>query len=317
MSVFTPVTAADAGELLQRFDLGRLQQLQGIASGIENTNYFLTTEDGEYVLTLFELLSAEELPFFLDLMSHLAHQDVPCPLPVANRAGYTLESINGKPSSIVSRLSGLSIVYPKAWHCSEVGRTLAKIHVAGQNFGCARNNPRGATWWKAAAPRLLPMLSVDDAQLLLDEIRYQALHRLQDLPSGIIHADLFRDNALFEHDQLTGVIDFYFACTDRWLYDVAITINDWCVNEMGQLDEDRCRSLLNAYHAVRPLTAIELGAWPVVLRAAALRFWVSRLLDLHFPRAGEITHAKNPDHFRHILQQHITHASDLRALWIN
>ena len=317
MSVFTRVTEADASELLRRFDLGNLNGLQGIASGIENTNYFLDTSRSRYVLTLFERLSASELPFFLQLMSHLADHGVPCPHPVANRNGDMLEHLHGKPASIVSRLQGTSIQEPALHHCESVGATLARIHLAGANFPLQRDNPRGPAWWKAAAPRLLPLLDAASAELLQQEIRHQSLYRLQDLPRGIIHADLFRDNALFDSGRLTGVIDFYFACSDNWLYDLAITTNDWCVEDDGSLHSERCLALLNAYHAVRPLTAIERGAWPVVLRAAALRFWVSRLLDLHFPREGEMTHAKDPNHFRTILLDRIRSQPLLRNMWIH
>ncbi len=317
MSVFTRVSDSDAGSLLGRFDLGQLQSLEGIASGIENTNYFLSTDRQRFVLTLFELLKPEELPFFLNLMAHLADHGIPCPHPMTDRSGAMLQEVNGKPASIVTRLSGRSIEHPDAGQCAAVGTMLARIHLAGASFPMQRDNPRAASWWKQLAPRLLPVLSQEDVALLQAEIRYQSLHRLQDLPRGIIHADLFRDNVLFDHDQLTGVIDFYFACTDTWLYDLAITVNDWCVTADGGLDELRCMAMLEAYHQIRPLIPLERGAWPVVLRAAALRFWVSRLHDLHFPREGEITHAKNPDHFRNILQLRIEAQSRLRSLWVN
>lgn len=317
MSVFTCVSEADARSLLEQFEIGALSQLEGIVSGIENTNYFLTTTQSTYVLTLFEQLSVEELPFFLRLMSYLSNQQVPCPQPVANKNGQMLLDLHHKPASIVSRLHGKSITTPDLSHCAEVGSTLAQIHLAGQSFEVHRDNPRGSAWWKALAPQLAPKLSTDLAELLHNEIRYQALHRFQDLPRGIIHADLFRDNVLFHEGQLTGVIDFYFACTDSWLYDLAITVNDWCVNENITIDAARVRALLQAYHKLRPLSALERGAWPVLLRAAALRFWVSRLFDLHFPREGELTHAKDPEHFRLLLSHHIHQPALLRSLWID
>ena len=317
MSVFTRVSDTDAGSLLDRFDLGQLQSLEGIASGIENTNYFLSTDRQRFVLTLFELLKAEELPFFLNLMAHLAEHGIPCPHPMTDSSGAMLQEVNGKPASIVTRLSGRSIEHPDPGQCAAVGEMLARIHLAGASFPMQRDNPRAASWWKQQAPRLLPVLSPEDAELLQAEIRYQSLHRLQDLPRGIIHADLFRDNVLFDHNNLTGVIDFYFACTDAWLYDLAIAVNDWCVTSDGRLDDQRSMAMLQAYHQIRPLIPLERGAWPVVLRAAALRFWVSRLHDLHFPREGEITHAKNPDHFRNILQLRIEAQSRLRSLWVN
>jgi homoserine kinase type II len=189
-------------------------------------------------------------------------------------------------------------------HCARVGATLASIHLAGQSYGAVMENPRGPRWWAAVMPELLPFLGTEDAALLSEEVRFQSRHRLPDLPRGPIHADLFRDNVLFEGDAVSGVIDFYFACTDALLYDVAITVNDWCIDEDGALDGARAEALLEAYRATRPFTASERGAWPIMLRAGALRFWVSRLYDFHLPRAGELTHAKDPDHFRRILRRH-------------
>ncbi|MHB0990369.1 MAG: homoserine kinase [Burkholderiales bacterium] len=313
MSVFTSVTEADAGALLERYSIGSLLELKGIASGIENTNYFLTSTQGKYVLTLFEKLSPAELPYFLKLMDHLAKRGVPCPQPIANRQDSFLDEVNGKPASIVSRLSGSSLTEPNAVQCSAVGSVLAKIHLAGQSFSIPRENERGAHWWKTVSHELLSHLNEEAATLLQAEIRYQALHRWQDLPHGVIHADLFRDNVLFEGDIVSGIIDFYFACTDTWLYDLAITANDWCTTATGELDATRTIALLNAYHEIRPLLPIERGAWPVMLRAAALRFWVSRLYDLHYPRPGEMTHAKDPAHFERILQNRI---HDLQRTWI-
>lgn len=316
MSVFTTVTRDEASVWLKQYAIGALIDLTGISSGIENTNYFLTTTHGRHVLTLFERLTPEELPYFLALMDHLARHGVPCPQPVANIADSLLVSLNGKPASIVSCLAGSSLENPAPLHCAQVGETLAAIHLAGKTFPAQRANPRGAAWWKATARQLAPFLDQHAAQLLEDEIRFQALHRLQDLPRGVIHADLFRDNALFDGEKLTGVIDFYFACHDAWLYDVAIAVNDWCVNQDGALDSTRLLALLEAYHRLRPFSPIERGAWPVMLRAAALRFWVSRLYDLHFPRPGELTHAKDPLHFERILRQRIAAQQQLQRDWV-
>lgn len=316
MSVFTTVSEDQARAWLQNYPIGQLTELRGIASGIENTNYFLSTDQGKYVLTLFENLSAAELPYFLQLMHHLASLGVPCPLPIANRQDALLSTLNGKPASIVTRLTGASLTEPTVAQCAAIGATLAQIHVAGKSFTMQRDNERSSAWWKATSPQLLPFLDADAAQLLQAEIKFQALHRLQDLPRGVIHADLFRDNVLFDGDTVSGVIDFYFACNDVWLYDIAITVNDWCVTATGELDEVATRAFLLAYHHVRPLTPIERGAWPITLRAAALRFWVSRLYDLHFPRAGEMTHAKDPAHFEHILRNRIQSQSALQRMWV-
>jgi homoserine kinase type II len=316
MSVFTTVSEDQASAWLLNYPIGQLTELRGIASGIENTNYFLSTTQGKYVLTLFENLSAAELPYFLHLMHHLASLDVPCPLPIANLQGELLGTLNDKPASIVTRLTGASLTAPSITQCAAIGATLAQIHVAGASFTMQRENERSTTWWKTTSPQLLPFLDAEAAQLLQAEIKFQALHRLQDLPRGVIHADLFRDNVLFEGDTVSGVIDFYFACNDAWLYDIAITVNDWCVTSAGELNETATKAFLQAYHSVRPLTAIERGAWPITLRAASLRFWVSRLYDLHFPRAGEMTHAKDPTHFERILRNRIQAQPALQRMWV-
>ncbi len=304
MSVFTNVTPEQLSVWLKNYAIGALIDLQGIAAGIENTNYFVTTTHGRYVLTLFEKLKAHELPFYLNLMAYLARHGVPCPAPVANHASGYLGELNGKPASLVSRLDGKDIAIPTSADCAQVGDVLARIHVAGKSYAGRMDNPRGPRWWSAAQSDVLPFLDAGHAALLRAEITAQAQHDFSALPRGAIHADLFRDNILFLKEKISGVIDFYFACTDLLLYDVAITVNDWCLQSDNTLDAARLRALLDAYHAVRPFTAAEQGAWPVLLRAGALRFWVSRLYDLYLPRRGELTHAKNPAHFERLLRNY-------------
>ena len=319
MSVFTTVTPEQLAVWLKTYStdaVGTLVDLQGIAAGIENTNYFVTTTLGRYVLTLFEKLTTRELPFYLNLMAHLAQHQVPCPAPVANRSGGYLGELNGKPASLVSRLTGKDLVNPAVGDCAKVGQVLARIHIAGQSYTGRMDNPRGPAWWKAVMPDILPFLNAADAALLRAEIEAhdtQGAQHFDSLPRGAIHADLFRDNVLFQEGKVAGVIDFYFACTGALLYDVAITVNDWCMQADSTLDAARTQALLAAYHAERPFTPQEGHAWPMLLRAGALRFWVSRLYDLHLPRAGEMTHAKDPDHFRRMLAAHIagTGAGDL------
>ncbi len=316
MSVFTTVTPEQLQRWLRDYPLGELRDLQGIASGITNTNYFVTTERGRYVLTLFEKNSAEELPYFLELMAHLADRGIPCPHPVASNGGSYLGELNGKPAALVARLRGSSVEQPGPEHCAATGAMLARLHLAGQNFPRHMENPRGPHWWQEAARKVLPFLDAMRARLLLQELGHQAEFRASDLPRGVIHADLFRDNVLFEGAQLTGLIDFYYACNDVLAYDLAITVNDWCVDARGELDAPRLFAMLRAYHQQRPLIAGERQAWPVLLRAAALRFWLSRLYDLHFPQPGELTHAKDPEHYRRILQTHVWHNEELRAMWV-
>jgi homoserine kinase type II len=314
MSVFTTVTADELRHWLQDYPVGNLLDLQGISAGIENTNYFVTTSGGRYVLTLFEKLTPQELPYYLNLMAHLAERGVPSAHPVASHTGHYLGALNGKPAALVARLEGSDVTAPTASQCAAVGAALARLHLAGQSYPAKMDNPRGPKWWKATLPAILPFVPAAEAALLNEEVRFQGLYRFSDLPRGAIHADLFRDNVLFTGDTVAGVIDFYFACTDALLYDVAIAVNDWCVDGDGQLDTARTRDFLDAYAAVRPYTPIERGAWPVMLRAGALRFWVSRLYDFHLPRAGELTHAKDPGHFRRILELRIRDEHTLPGL---
>ena len=306
MSVFTKVTPEQLSHWLQGYDVGTLTRLQGIAAGIENTNYFVTTSVGRYVLTLFEKLTEAELPFYLNLMAHLAHAGIPCPAPIADRNRQILAHLNGKPATLVTCLPGAPVVAPTPVHCSLIGAALADMHIAGQSYGGTLENPRGTHWWRQTAPQVMPFLDEPRRQLLSSELEFQFQHRRDRLPRGPVHADLFRDNALFQDGtapRLGGVIDFYFAGVDALLYDVAVTVNDWCVElRSGEIDPARASALLKAYAQRREFTAAEHGAWPMMLRAGALRFWLSRLYDFYLPRSGELTHAHDPEHFRRILE---------------
>ncbi len=313
MSVFTTVSFEALQIWLRQYRIGELLELKGIASGITNTNYFVTTGNGRYVLTLFENNSFNELPYFLNLMAHLADNGIPCPHPVANVDGAYLGELSEKPAALVTCLRGGSLEDPQAVHCAEMGAVLARLHLAGQGFDQPMDNPRGPHWRNATAATLTPFLDADQHALLARELTCQATLRLIELPQGVIHADLFRDNVLFDDDKLTGLIDFYYACNDALAYDLAITVNDWCTNVDGRLDQARVHAMLRAYHGVRPLTAPEGQAWPMLLRAAALRFWLSRLYDKHYPQAGELTHAKDPEHFKRILQGHIAQPQNLNT----
>jgi homoserine kinase type II len=305
VSVFTAVSSEELSVWLADFDVGTLTELKGIAAGIENTNYFVTTTRGRYVLTLFERLSASEASYYLDLMSYLSAHGVPCPAPAPDRSGALLHTLNGKPATLVSRLAGSDTRSPSPAQCLLVGTELARMHLAGAGFGNHLPHPRGPDWWVKTAPKVDPFLSPEDAELLDNELAFQLTKRLDDLPRGVVHADLFRDNVLFDGERIGGFIDFYFAGEDLLLFDVAVTANDWCVMADGTFDIDRLTPFLAAYAAVRPYTKAERAAWQTMTRAAALRFWLSRLYDFHLPRAGELVHAHDPQQFRQILQSRI------------
>jgi homoserine kinase type II len=304
MSVFTTVTRDELSAWLKNYSIGLLTDLKGILSGIENTNYFVSTTHGRYVLTLFEKLTRGELPFYLNLMAHLSNHGLPVPRPIANLQNELLGELKGKPAAIVTCLPGEPVLDPTPDHCARVGEVLADLHLSGQTYPGRLENLRGAKWWTAVAPEIFPFLSPEDRALLESEIAFQAAQSREGLPRGVVHADLFRDNVLFNRSAVGGFIDFYFACIDCLAYDVAITVNDWCTTPECKLDPGRVSALLGAYESVRPFNDAEVRAWPAMLRAGALRFWVSRLYDYHLPRPGELTHAHDPDRFRGILQHH-------------
>ena len=305
MAVFTPVTPDELAPWLAGYDLGATTQLSGISSGIENSNFFLSTTHGEYVLTLFEKLKPAELPFYLDLTGHLAAHGIPCPGPLIDHAGRSFSMFKGKPAAIVRRLPGVSSMRPDAAEAAQVATMLARMHRAGESFAGYQENPRGPHWWAVAAPQVMPFLDHAARTMLADELAFQASHRHDRLPRGPIHADLFRDNVLFDAGRVGGFIDFYFAGVDCLLFDVAVCVNDWCIARdgpaAGSLQADQAQAFLAAYHAVRPFDHVERDAWGVMLRAAALRFWLSRLFDFHLPRAGEMITPHDPGHFERIL----------------
>jgi len=308
MSVFTKVSPEELSLWLRRYTLGTLVELKGIAEGIENTNYFVTTSQGRYVLTLFERLGADELPFYVNLMSHLARKGIPCPAPIADCDGALYGVLNGKPATLVTRLSGRPVLEPDERHCARLGSVLADMHQAALSYPGRLENPRGLSWWRDTAPRVMPFLDAPRQMLLDTELETQSALGLDQLPRGPVHADLFRDNVLWDNgDTLGGVIDFYFAGVDTLLFDVAVTVNDWCITPDGEIEPRRYNALLSAYRAGREFNAEEHIAWPQVLRAAALRFWLSRLFDFYLPRKGELTHAHDPEHFRRILEARRMH----------
>jgi len=315
MSVYTKVLPHQLTEFLQNYTLGQLEQFAGINDGIENSNYFVTTSNGEYVLTLFEVLTREELPYFLELMAFLAEHEIPSAHPVADNGGHYLRELNSKPAALVKRLKGASVDIPTARQCGEIGKQMGRMHNASKEFPLHRKMVRGPKWWRATAESVMPQLSDQGAELLSKELDYQFSHLFHNLPVGVIHADLFLDNALFVGDELTGIIDFYYACNNFFIYDLAVTINDWCTTGDNERDLRNARVLLSSYQQERKVTVEELNAWPTMLRAAALRFWLSRLQDKYFPRGGEITHIKDPDEFKLILLNRVENADKVSTMW--
>jgi homoserine kinase type II len=311
MSVFTPVSAAEARALLGHYSLGELERLEGIAQGVENTNYFLTSTTGEYVLTLFEHIPRADLPFYVGLMDHLAHHEVTCPAPMRMDNGEMIAEVNGKPACIVTRLPGSPNAHPDASVCREAGHILAGIHVAGVDYDAALDNWRGRAWRESFAEAVKPKLSRGENDLIDAENRYQAIHDDSILPRGVIHGDFFHDNVLWDEEGNGGVIDFYFACDDALLYDVAIGVNDWCVNPDATLDTERSRAFIAGYETLRPLEEFERGLWPVMLRRAALRTWLGRLGYNHFPRDSEMTIPKDHQFSRRLLEHHVSRAHAL------
>ena len=311
MSVFTPVSNAEAGALLERYTLGEVERLEGIAQGVENTNYFLTTTTGEYVLTLFEHIARADLPFYVGLMDHLAHREVICPAPMRMDSGELIAEVNGKPAVIVTRLAGAPQTRPDAGACERAGAILAGIHVAAVDYDASLDNWRGAAWRQSFAQAVKPRLSRPENDLIAAENRYQGIHDDSVLPHGIIHGDFFHDNVLWDEEGRGGVIDFYFACDDALLYDVAIAVNDWCVNADATLDHARAHAFIKGYETLRPLESLERSLWPVMLRRAALRTWLGRLGYNYFPRDSHMTTPKDHAFSRRLLEHHIGHAREL------
>jgi homoserine kinase type II len=312
MAVFTEVSPPEAAGLLAQLGLGSLTDIKGCAGGIENTNYFVTTQRdgqvGEYVLTLFERLTAEQLPFYLHLMKHLAGKGIPVPNPAANAHGEILHTLKGKPAAVVNKLAGKSQLAPEAVHCAAVGDMLARMHLAGADYDRHQPNLRGLDWWNDTVAVVLPHLTPAQASLIQAELAHQnhvaASEVYARLPRGPVHADLFRDNVMFDGERLTGFFDFYFAGCDSFAFDLAVCLNDWAIHlPTGAHHAERATAMLQAYEAVRPLTPAERDLLPSMLRAGALRFWTSRLWDWHLPRDAAMLKPHDPTHFERVLRQ--------------
>ncbi len=302
MSVYTVIERRELEAFLADYDVGALRNFSGIIAGIENTNYFVATAAGNYVLTLFEFTPAAELPFFLALMAHLAEHGVPSAHPLADRGGRYLRELKGRPAALVMRLPGASVIKPTVAHCQAIGQAMAHMHLASLDFAPRRNNDRGAVWRAEVARMVAPRLNDEDRRLLTESVEECRDDRFAALPSGVIHADLFRDNALFQALRLTGIIDFYYAHSGAFVYDLAVAVADWCFDDDKRvLHAELAGVLLGAYAQVRPLVAAERQAWMAALRATGLRFWLSRLKDQYFPRDGALTHIKDPQPFKRVL----------------
>ena len=293
MAVYTEVSSTQLAAYLEAFDLGKVLSLKGITGGVENTNYALHTQTGSYILTLYEKRVAEEdLPFFVGLMDHLAQAGFPCPLPIRNRAGDALGHLAQRPAAMVSFLEGMEISDPAPRHGSAVGATMARMHLLAEDFQIKRTNALAPHGWPELANA-----SADEAdsveaglrKLIADEMIWTAKHWPKDIPTGVIHADMFKDNVFFLDDQLSGVIDFYFACNDFLAYDIAVAINAWCFNADLKFQPDMCAAILQGYQTVRPLETTEKQALPVLARGAALRFLLTRLNDwLNVPEGAVV-----------------------------
>ena len=292
--------------MVSRLDIGELSTLSGITSGIENTNYFVSTDRGDYVLTLFERLSFAQLPFYLKLMHHLAAHGIPVPAPQADSQGEILHTLKGKPAAVVTRLKGRNQLSPQAADCAQVGAMLARMHLAGADYPLQQPNLRGLPWWTETVPVVRPYLTAEQGALIESELAFQqqlaATPAYAALPRGPIHADLFRDNVMFDGAELSGFFDFYFAGVDTFGFDIAVCLNDWCIDlASGALDVTRAQAFVSAYDSVRRLTDDEVALLPALLRGAALRFWTSRLWDFHLPRDAAMLKPHDPTHFERVL----------------
>jgi homoserine kinase type II len=314
MAVYTEVGFEQADAFVRGLGCGRANALQGIGAGIENTNYFVSTDCGEWVLTLFERLSPQQLPFYLRYMQHLAQHGLPVPEPQADANGQILHQLCGRPAALVNRLPGQPVLAPGLAHIEQLGQVLARMHLAGADFALRQPHLRGLDWWVVTVPEVLPFMDDARARLLREELDFQrsvaASSVAAALPRGVIHADLFRDNVVFDdvagEDRLSGLFDFFFAGVDSYLFDLAVCLNDWCVDLLsGRLLEDQAAAFCDAYQRARPLVGVELRLMPAMLRAAAFRFWLSRLWDLHLPRDATLLQAKDPGHFERVLRERI------------
>ena len=313
MSVYTRLTKEELEELLNHYDIGNFDDIEGINEGITNSNYYLTTSKSKYILTIFEEPNLN-LDYAIALMETLSKNKIPCPIPIKTKEGKYILTVKNKPLTIFTLLHGetLSNKTPTNEMCSQIGDILSKIHLCSENFKNYEQGLRGSDWFIEMSNKLQPILDEDETNLISREIENQIYCINKNLPKGIIHSDLFRDNAMFANGKLTGVIDFYYACNGYYLYDLAIIVNDWCLNNDMSINIERQNALIKSYNKNRKIEAIEKETWQEALRHAALRFWLSRLHDKHFPTIGEITHLLDPNQFKLILLDRIKNSYQLK-----
>lgn len=304
MSVYTVVSQAELESFLLQYDLGELVAFEGISAGIENTNYFVDTTQGRFVLTLFEQHAAEELDYFMQIMAFMAEHQVPTAHPAKSLTGDYILTLKEKPAALVARLAGSGVEHPSLTQCAVMGENLAKFHLASRDFQDYRANDRDLNWMQQTYRLIESFLTEADSQFVAEELTYLEPFDFAHLPQGVIHADLFCDNALFEGDELSGIIDLYYACNGALLYDLAVMANEWARLPDCTLEAVKVEAILAAYQTVRPLTEAEQTAWQGALRLGGLRFFLSRLKDKVMPREGELTQIKDPDVFKQLLNFH-------------
>jgi homoserine kinase type II len=308
MAVYTEVSDEELTAFLARYDIGALLAFKGIAEGVENSNYLLKTEEAQFILTLYEKrVSREDLPFFLGLMEHLAARGLSCPTPVHDRAGNVLQELAGRPAAIISFLNGYSVRRPRVTHCGPVGTALADLHLAGADFGIRRANALSLAGWRQLAEATADkadQLASGFAEEIARELSYLEARWPDDLPAGVIHADLFPDNVFFRGEEMSGLIDFYFACNDLLAYDLAICLNAWCFEEPNAINVTKARALLHGYGARRPLSDAEIAALPILARGSALRFLLTRLYDWFNTSESALVKPKDPLEYRRKLRFH-------------
>jgi homoserine kinase type II len=315
MAVYTDVSFEDLERLLERYDIGAPLSFKGIAEGVENTNFYLQTDRGAFILTLYEKRVVDaDLPFFLGLMEHLAVRGIHCPLPVKTRDGEQLVTLNRRHAAIVTFLTGISLRRPAAAHCAGAGTVLAQLHRAGSDFALTRANALGPQGWKTLSEAIHDADSIEEGLTALIE---DALAQVDagwpvSLPGGVIHADMFPDNVLFNQDSIGGVIDFYFACNDFYVYDLAVLLNSWCFEMDGSYNLTKGQAMIQAYCAQRPLSAAEADALPLMMRGSALRFLLTRTYDWLNPDPNALVRPKDPREYSKRLRFHnkIAHARE-------